>query len=63
MSSTHALVFILDDSTCNIVCDHHCVRQRTGQTRCTCDRGYYLAQDGTTCIGNNYYYYTTVIKI
>ena len=43
---------VLDDRTCDRVCDHHCVRQRNAQPRCVCDRGYYLAQDGITCIGN-----------
>ena len=43
---------ILDDDTCDNICDHHCVLQRNAQPRCGCDRGYYLAQDGITCIGN-----------
>ena len=46
----------LDNSTCDTVCDHHCVRQRNVQPRCVCDRGYYLGQDGITCIGNVTYY-------
>ena len=52
MSVLWFINFMLDDTTCDTICDHHCVRQRTGQTRCVCDQGYYLAQDGITCIGN-----------
>ena len=46
------ILLILDDSTCESICDHHCVHQRSG-SRCVCDRGYYLASDGITCIGKN----------
>ena len=49
------VLLILDDSTCDGICDHHCVHQDTeAAPRCVCDRGYYLASDGVTCIGNNY---------
>ena len=50
-------LFILDDNTCDGICDHHCVHQGTEaapETRCVCDRGYYLASDGITCVGNDY---------
>ena len=43
-------ILFLDDSTCDTICDHHCLHQRT-EIRCVCDRGYYLASDGITCIG------------
>ena len=46
------ILLILDNSTCDSICDHHCVYQRSG-SRCVCDRGYYLASDGITCIGKN----------
>ena len=56
----HCFKSVLDDNTCNSICDHHCVHQRNVQPRCVCDRGYYLAQDGTICIGNVASYYKTV---
>ena len=46
------LLLLLDNSTCDTVCDHHCVYQENDQPRCVCDRGYYLASDKITCIGN-----------
>ena len=48
-------LYTIDDSTCDAVCDHHCVHHSTDgvpETRCVCDRGYYLALNGITCIGN-----------
>ena len=41
----------IDNSICNTLCDHHCIHQGT-DSRCVCDRGYYLASDEITCIGN-----------
>ena len=39
------------ESLCNSTCEQHCYRSRDGTYNCTCDRGYYLAADHTSCIG------------
>ena len=47
-------LFILDASTCDGICDHHCDYQSAGaDPTCACYRGYYLASDEITCIGND----------
>ena len=51
--NTTSILLLLDESTCDTICDHHCVQMSPDATgpRCACDRGYYLAPDGITCIG------------
>ena len=53
LKSLLTTLFILDASTCDDVCDHHCDHQSAGAPTCACYRGYYLASDEITCIGNN----------
>ena len=44
----------VDESSCSKVCDQHCIQIQTeNNVKCACNRGYYLASDGITCIGKS----------